>query len=170
MNDDNWEDVPAALEGDSRTYYPNKPLAQTAVNRGQTEFRDQGVYDGMAQFASGRGFVAVLFAPTNIPEAWDAGFEVVTRAEMDHVTPTPDDWASPKLKPGKASASTGGGGGGAPSKGATARVWAIADAMHEETPLVRSDRARVVAECVSQGINSSTAGTQWSKWAKDKGL
>lgn len=50
-----------------------------------------------------------------------------------------------------------------PSKGATARVWEVADSMPGAT------RAEVVAACVAEGINKSTAGVQYGKWAKAQG-
>lgn len=50
----------------------------------------------------------------------------------------------------------------APSRGATARVWAIADTMP------KADRATIIAACVAEGINPSTAGTQYSKWKKSQ--
>ena len=60
--------------------------------------------------------------------------------------------------------------GARPLSGATARVHAIADRLNEENTLVRADRGLVIAACVEAGINKSTAATQWSKWAKEKGL
>ena len=77
----------------------------------------------------------------------------------------------PKLPEAPASAGEGAK-RGAPSKGATAKVWQIADELHnsESGPLVRSDRPRVIAACVEQGINKATASTQWSRWAKARGV
>lgn len=52
----------------------------------------------------------------------------------------------------------------APTKGATRRVWEIAD---ETCPHgAEIDRAAIIEACVAQGINASTAGTQFSKWKK----
>lgn len=53
----------------------------------------------------------------------------------------------------------------APSKGATARVWVIADAVTAEKGGT-IDRAAIIARCEAEGINPSTAGTQYSKWKK----
>lgn len=42
------------------------------------------------------------------------------------------------------------------------RVWEIAEAMHAADPYCR--RRHVLAECVRQGINASTARTQYQRW------
>lgn len=42
------------------------------------------------------------------------------------------------------------------------RVWEIAEAMHAADPNCR--RRDVHAECVRQGINPSTARTQYQRW------
>lgn len=55
-------------------------------------------------------------------------------------------------------------GGMGPVRGATAKVWEIADGIG------KADRNAVIAACVAQGINSSTAATQYSKWRKTRGL
>lgn len=65
---------------------------------------------------------------------------------------------------------------GAPSpKGATGRVWAIADeclAKAGHTDLnginLKDLRKSIIDACTSAGINEATAGTQWSKWKKSK--
>lgn len=69
-----------------------------------------------------------------------------------------------------ASASSGGGSGATPSRGATARVWIIADELNATGGLTRADRNRVIDACVTAGINKATAATQWAKWAKSKGI
>ena len=59
---------------------------------------------------------------------------------------------------------------GQPSKGTTsARIWEIADYYTTETgsPAVRGD---VVGACVAEGLNSSTASTQYGRWRKFNGL
>ena len=43
---------------------------------------------------------------------------------------------------------------------ATGKVWEIADSMPE------ADRAEVIAACEAEGINASTAKTQYGKWRK----
>lgn len=50
----------------------------------------------------------------------------------------------------------------------TARVWDIADILHDENPSlpVKELRAKIVAACVEGGIDSSTAATQYSKWKR----
>ncbi|MCK9234957.1 MAG: hypothetical protein M0P09_01420 [Acholeplasmataceae bacterium] len=65
----------------------------------------------------------------------------------------------------------------APSpKGATGRVWEIADnevRLLEEQgdPVdVKKLRGRVIEICVENGIHPATAATQWSKWKRSKDL
>lgn len=161
--DDDFEE-PEKVAGDTRTYYPNRPLAQTAANRGQEEYADCGVYSAVAQFEPDKGFVAVLFSETNIPEAWEAGFEVKLQYIREK---TPEDWAAKKKPEDKA---TGGKPATAPSSGATARVHAIAQKLVDEGKISgRAGRAEVMAACEEAGINKATAGTQWAKFAKLKG-
>lgn len=50
-----------------------------------------------------------------------------------------------------------------PSKGATKLVWEIADRITGDGPI---DRAVIIAACEAEGINKSTAGTQYSKWKR----
>lgn len=92
------------------------------------------------------------------------------------VIPEPDHEARRAASTPKTTASapkrTGGGGstGGKPKGGTTARVWEIADAIladvgSDDLKLLRSN---IIAKCEDEGINSSTAGTQYSKWKKDR--
>lgn len=53
----------------------------------------------------------------------------------------------------------------APTKGATAQVWAIADAVVKQGGWTR---ASIIAACTAAGINPATAGTQFSKWKKER--
>jgi len=162
---DTFESVPK-VEGDLRTFYPNKPLAQTAANRGQEEYGALGVYSATAQFEPDHGFVAVLFSEVNIPAAWDAGFEVVLPFRP---VKTPDDWAS-KKKPPRVAADGTAAVEAEPRSGATARVHTIAEELFQAGTIAnRSGRGAVVDACIAAGINPSTASTQWSKFAKLKG-
>jgi hypothetical protein len=60
------------------------------------------------------------------------------------------------------------GGGTAPVRGATAQVWAIADTFLNEKG--RADRTAIIGLCTAAGINAATAGTQYSKWKKARGV
>lgn len=54
---------------------------------------------------------------------------------------------------------------------ATGKVWDIADKVLESSgygPYDKALRNLVVAECVKEGINSSTAATQFGKWKGSK--
>ena len=58
--------------------------------------------------------------------------------------------------------------GGKPSpSGATGKVWLIADRVYGQSGL---DRKAIIDACIAEGINPATAGTQYSKWKKAKGL
>lgn len=154
--------------GDTRRFYHNRPMAMNFANDGQLRWAEQ-VYSATAQFEPQHGFVAVLFSEHNIPEAWAAGYEVRTSALVP--SKTPEDWAAGRVGARRAAKSAPGGStpapeGAAPVRGATARVWAIADQVGAAG---RGDRAKVIAACVAEGINPATAATQWSKYANSKG-
>ena len=49
----------------------------------------------------------------------------------------------------------------------TGRVWEIADNLYTAgAEITKQLRTSIIDECVRQGINSSTAATQYSKWRK----
>ena len=52
---------------------------------------------------------------------------------------------------------------------ATGDVWAVADTIsaNKKAP---AERAEVVAQCISQGINEATAATQYGRWRKFNGV
>lgn len=57
--------------------------------------------------------------------------------------------------------------GAAPSKGATGKVWTIADRVRAESgnsPVDKTLRAKIIAACEAEGINAGTAATQYGKW------
>ena len=151
------------MEGDLRRYYKNRPLAQRYADLGQRTW--ETVFSATVQYEPDHGFVAVLYSPHNLPQANELGYEV----HLPHVPEkSPSDWHTP-TKSARTAPTSGGGGVGtptAPSKGATARVWAIADEVGAAS---RADRSKVIDACTAQGINPSTAATQWSKYAKSKG-
>lgn len=63
--------------------------------------------------------------------------------------------------------------GSAPSpKGATGRVWGIADEVLTTVGSgdMKALRAAVIKACTDAGIHEATAATQWSKWKKSKEL
>lgn len=149
------------MEGDLRRYYKNRPLAQRYADEGQRRW--ETVFSATVQYEPDHGFVPVLYSPHNLPEASEAGYEVL----LPHVPEkTPDRWhdtTAPKRVVGGGTASDN---PSAPVRGATARVWAIADEVGASS---RADRSKVIDACVAEGINKSTAATQWSKYAKSKG-
>lgn len=59
---------------------------------------------------------------------------------------------------------------GGPSVGVTKRVWDIADQITLNIQVVdKHYRAAIIAACVKEGINESTAATQYNKWRKARG-
>lgn len=54
----------------------------------------------------------------------------------------------------------------------TAKVWDIADEEHKKHPKddIKALRARIMARCEKEGINDSTAATQFGKWKSSLGL
>lgn len=170
MTDTFEEDIPYTVgkpdvDGDQRRYYKNRPLAQQYANLGQQTWSDT-VYSASAQFEPNFGYVAVLHAYHNVPDAWAQGYEVQTPQTVSATSKTPDDWADPRRPSLTAKGGNTQEGPAAPVRGATARVWAIADEVGASS---RADRGKVIAACTAEGINPSTAATQWSKYAKSKG-
>lgn len=158
-------------EGDRRFFWINRQLAQRWADRGQQLWSQVGTT--AVQFEPNHGFVAVLFTDNSIPSAWEEGYEVRPYSDSKHVEEprVPEDWAKARAQPTTAKQPTATAAtGAAPVKGATAKVWEVANKFHAEKPLTRADRATVVNACIEMGINKSTAGVQWSKWAKHNGL
>lgn len=64
----------------------------------------------------------------------------------------------------------------APSKGATAKVWEIADSLRTawvaspDSHNIKALRTLVVAACEAEGLNPGTAATQFGKWKTIRGL
>lgn len=60
----------------------------------------------------------------------------------------------------------------APTKGATARVWAIADELLAKIGDgdMKELKRRVVNAAEAEGLNGGTAGTQFGRWKASKGL
>lgn len=58
---------------------------------------------------------------------------------------------------------------GVPKSGTTTgRVWEIADTMRSQARGDYPDRKEVLAKCEHEGINPSTASTQYAKWLKHR--
>lgn len=57
--------------------------------------------------------------------------------------------------------------GAAPSKGATGKVWTVADRVRAEmggAPVSKEMRNKIIAACEAEGVNAGTAATQFGKW------
>ena len=102
-----------------------------------------------------------------------AGFvPVVTSTPTPITAPTPvAALALPTFKP-SAAPKTMDSNLEAPKAGSkTGLVWAIADAVYNEQPKpidLKVMRRLIIDKCEIQGINSSTASVQFSKWVKTK--
>ncbi len=80
------------------------------------------------------------------------------------------DWkpsADNESEGGEGKASKSGSKAPSPSRGATKRVWAIADEMLEAAGSM-PERKAVIAACEAQGINKGTAQVQFGKWKKER--
>jgi hypothetical protein len=140
-------------------YHEKKEAAQAAAAElGQ----DPRIANARVAFEPYNGWVVVL-----IPRFIDCS-DLADCAEVhDGVQRVDPNRQRPKALP-KAPSPKGDVGGGkgatsAPSKGATAKVWEIANS------LPGADRKAIMAACISAGINPATAGTQYSKWRKANG-
>ena len=57
----------------------------------------------------------------------------------------------------------------APKHGSkTGRVWEIADSIYTPGADIKALRGKIIAACEAEGINSSTASVQFSKWKQTK--
>lgn len=157
------------VPGDKRRFFINKQLALGYANDAAKYWHDV-VKSVNAELEPGSGWVAVLYTTGALPDAHNAGLEI-----RDHLVPfvpgkTPADWHTPAKAPKAQRVSTGEGSSeprAAPEKGVTAKVWVIADRVFADKGL---DRGAIIAACEAEGINASTAATQYSKWKKAKGL
>lgn len=146
-------------------YHPSKEAADEAANE---LAQDPRVAKTAVQFEPYNGWVVVL-----VPEFQDLT-DLADRAEIQDGRRRQPPAAKVRPRPiadmpghgGKARpAGEGGqGGGAAPVRGATAKVWEIADGVG------KADRNAILEACVAQGINQSTAATQYSKWKKARGF
>lgn len=142
-------------------YHPNREAAQATINKAKEQFAGQ-IYTNHISFEPDNGWVAQIFCWQDIPELHETC--EVHAAGVGRVSAKVED--KQRYKPAPKAVSQGGGDGGArPNKGATARVWAIADEVTGDGPI---DRTKVIEACVAAGINKSTAGTQYSKWKKSR--
>lgn len=146
------------------TYFESKPLAQAALGR-LFDDGDRRILTGDVQFEPNKGFVVVLVtvAGVDTSDFAAAGWDIQPwKAERD-TQPTPSGAPKAPRPPKDPSDSAP----SAPVKGATAKVWEIADGyVAEKGPINRSE---IIARCKQAGINAATAATQYSKWKKARG-
>ncbi|MCK9513539.1 MAG: hypothetical protein M0R28_20255 [Pigmentiphaga sp.] len=148
------------------TYYrPTKAEAEAAAKELQADPR---VSTAMVQFEPYNGWMVVL-----VPARYDLS-DLADRAEIQDGKRRPAPVAKVRPRPladmpgqggrGRPAGEGGQGGGVAPVRGATAKVWQIADGVG------KADRNAIIQACVAAGINQSTAATQYSKWKKARGF
>lgn len=146
-------------------YHPSKEAAGEVANE---LAQDPRVAKTAVQFEPYNGWVVVL-----IPALQDLS-DLADRAEIQDGRRRPPPVAKVRPRPiadmpghggrGRPAGEGGQGGGSAPVRGATAKVWEIADGVG------KADRNAIIQACVAQGINPSTAATQYSKWKKARGF
>lgn len=152
-------------------YHPNKPSAQALAYKLREDHR---VKMAEPQYEPGNGYMVVV-----VPHLYDLS-DLAHLAEIQDGTRRPKPkgrkpWtaaAQPENRPvgartGGSPGASPGEAGKAPTKGATARVWEIADRVTAEKGGT-IDRTAIIAACTAEGINPATAGTQYSKWKKTK--
>lgn len=146
-------------------YHHSKEAAAEAA---EVLAQDPRVAKTVVQFEPYNGWVVVI-----IPQFQDLT-DLADRAEIRDGRRRPPPVAKKRPIPladlpghgGKGRPAGGGAqlGGAAPVRGATAKVWEIADGVG------KADRNAIIAACVAQGVNPSTAATQYSKWKKARGI
>lgn len=149
-------------------FYEKKAEAEAALAISGLEADPRVLYTQVAMEPYNGWHIRVVAKSFPMEELWDR--VAVYQPDGKRVSAWPN---SKKAIPPLAAPTVGkpDGAVSAPSpKGATGKVWEIADGMHAETPLMASDRARVIAACQAVGINPATAATQWSKWKKARGV
>lgn len=148
-------------------YFESKPLAQAALGR-LFDSGDQRILTGDTQFEPNKGFVVVLVvsASANVDDLRTAGWDIQPwKAERDAQPQGRSSSQAPK--PPKPERSPSDASPSAPTKGATARVWEIADGYLAEKGAI--NRSEIIAACEAGGIHPATAATQYSKWKKARG-
>lgn len=147
-------------------YHANKAAAEVVLQR---LLLDPRVATGAVQLEPHNGWMVVV-----VPNPADLS-DLAGAAEIQdgRKNPAPLGKAKPKPlatlpdgAPKRAQGVGDGSGKAPPTKGATAQVWAIADVYVNEKG--RVDRAAIIGLCTAAGINPATAGTQYSKWKKER--
>lgn len=159
---------PEQVMPDAKTFYhPDKAAADAVL---QELLLDPRVATGAVQLEPHNGWMVVL-----VPKLADLS-NLAGHAEIQDGRRNPVPIGKAKAKPlatlsdsasKRASPAGDGAGKAQPTKGATAQVWAIADTYANEKG--RVDRAAIIGLCTAAGINPATAGTQYSKWKRERG-
>lgn len=151
----------------SDLYHPNKQVAEQLAQEWMEA--DKRIRTYRVQFESYNGWVIVLYPGLADLTAYANKAEIADgraipkpegKQRPTSIGLAPTNGPKPKAQGGSGQPSS------APTKGATAKVWEIADRVHAASGL---DRGKIIAACEAEGINTSTAGTQYSKWKKAKG-
>jgi hypothetical protein len=141
-------------------YHPTREAAQ---ERAAVIAADPRVALTAVQMEPYNGWVVVVVPALYLLE--DLAEEVDVQDGRPRQAPAKHRPVQPRTAPSSPrSAGAAGEAPQAPAKGATARVWAIGDGIG------KADRTAIIAACVAEGINASTAATQYSKWKKARGF
>ena len=145
-------------------YHPTKGAAQEVADRIELDHAD--VDYCKVELEPNNGWVVVA-----VPKVRDI-FDLADRCEVRHpngkrLSARPTSYkriaqpSAPKAvrEPGEP--------GQAPTKGATGRVWEIADKVTAEKGGT-IDRGAIIAACEAAGINPATAATQFSRWKRTR--
>lgn len=151
-----YHETKAAAEEAARVY---DPYFETRVAFEQ--------YNGFVITLTPRSFEVFKFPLWDLLDKVEldlTGFNLVRIRPADRNRPAP---LASKAKASTAAPREPGDPAPAPAKGATAKVWTIADRITAEKGGT-IDRGAIIAACEAEGINPATAATQFSRWKKTK--
>lgn len=146
-----------------REYYEAKAVAQVALGR-LFDSGDPRILTGDVQFEPYKGWVIMVL----IPEGVDASDLEARGIEVQRHGAKPGSTSRSSRASSSSPSISSPGPASAPVKGATAKVWEIADSHYQAAGEAR--RKEIIGACEAAGIHPATAATQYSKWKKARGL
>lgn len=151
-------------------YYPNRETAQAEADA--IALADDRIAATKCELVENNGWVIVAFP--KVIDITDLAARVEVRHPAGHrLTPSPSEKRQPSSRVQAAALAQDAGAAGVvvPRTGSTARVHVIADQLLASGAFKsKADRGAIIAACVAEGINPATAGTQYSRWIRAKGL
>lgn len=143
-------------------YFVSEQIANRAARKLQAENPERIARCEVYRHGREGWQIVIHPMPMDVDDLWPIAYSQLPNGRLAKKDPHALTWSLPKEE-SKAKPSAP---GGPPSKGATARVWAIADEVTGDGAV---DRGAIIDACVKAGINKSTAATQYSKWKKARG-